>query len=246
MNKLALKSLFGCIYIKIVVIMDNMIYKVIWEFYNKKTETSSDWRRAKAPNDKGVELFSDIQSAYDLFTEKMLSHGGDYAKVFVIMCGDKVIEDLSESYMFNGRVNGSHTFERDWSEYQRERSDRYVPDPTPYGSYKDEGGFYLKTSRQLPRNESINRFNDMRKIRMTEADLHNLVSGAVRRVVNEVFHPQQELRGMGLANLYDRKAFEAARADIEDEGMSVEHPDMPRRRPMRGYRDGRDVRNYEA
>lgn len=194
MDKSASKSLFGCIYIKIVVIMDK-IYKVIWEFYNKKTETSSDWRRAKAHNDKGVELFSDIQSAYDLFTEKMLSHSGDYAKVFVIMCGDKVIEDLSESYMFNGRVNGSHTFERDWNEYQRERSDKYVPDPTPYGSYKDEGGFYLKTPRQFPRNESVNR-----KIRITEADIHRMVVEAVKRVVEKEPTP----RGYGLEGIYER------------------------------------------
>lgn len=116
------------------IIMEQMdsYYSVEWEFYDNKTYSPDDITRGRTgrhkPLDYGYEEFNDEEEAYQLFLNLMKMHEGDYASIFTVKYNGKPIEDLSKTRIFNGRVKGSDTFEKQWNEYQREVNKNNEPD----------------------------------------------------------------------------------------------------------------------
>lgn len=107
-------------------------YSVQYEFYNTKTYSPDDKTRGRngqsQPTDNGYETFQNEEEAYQFFINTMQSHEGEYARVFTLKYNGKPIEDLSKTRIFNGRVKGSDTFEKQWNEYQREVNKNNEPD----------------------------------------------------------------------------------------------------------------------
>lgn len=130
-------------------------YCVEWEFHNNKTGSPDDMTRGRnkrsVSSDKGIKHFSDEEEAYQFFLEKMQNHEGEYAVKFRLSYDGTPIEDLSGTRLFGGRIKGNETFDTEWKRDLRKRiEDEGEGDPTPYGSYRDESGYYLKTPRQFP------------------------------------------------------------------------------------------------